>query len=47
MMAAAATITTSGTYDSDVSNTVAVTIPFSTANGTAIDNSIAFTASAN
>ena len=44
---AAATITTSGTYDSDVSNTVAVTIPFSTANGTAIDNSIGFTASAN
>jgi len=47
MNGAASTITTSGSYDNDVSNTVAVTIPFSTANGTAIDNSIGFTASAN
>ena len=47
MNGAAATITTTGMYDNDVSNSVAVTIPFLTAGGTAIDNSIGFTATAN
>lgn len=45
--AAAATITATGAYTSNVPETVALTIPFTTASGTSINNSIAFTATAN
>lgn len=45
--AAAATITATGAYTSNVPETVALTIPFSTASGTNISNAINFTATAN
>ncbi len=44
---AAATITGTGTYDSNNQLTLALTIPFTTASGTSISNSINFTATAN
>jgi hypothetical protein len=45
--AAAATITATGAYTTNVPETVALTIPFTTASGTAISNAINFTATAN
>jgi len=45
--AAQATITATGTYGSNVAEAIALTIPFTTANATAISNTINFTASAN
>ena len=45
--AAAATITATGAYTTNVAETVALTIPFSTASGTNISNAINFTATAN
>jgi hypothetical protein len=45
--AAAATITATGTYASNVAEAIALTIPFTTANATAISNTINFTATAN
>jgi hypothetical protein len=45
--AAQATITATGTYGSNVAEAIALTIPFTTANATAISNTIAFTATAN
>ena len=45
--AAAATITATGAYTSNVPETVALTIPFTTASGTNISNAINFTATAN
>lgn len=44
---AAATVTGTGTYDTDNQLTLALTIPFTTASGTSISNSINFTATAN
>jgi hypothetical protein len=45
--AAQATITATGTYAANVSETIALTVPFTTANATAISNTINFTATAN
>jgi hypothetical protein len=45
--AAQSTITTTGTYGSNVAEAIAITIPFTTANATAISNTINFTATAN
>jgi hypothetical protein len=45
--AAAATITATGAYAANVPETVALTVPFATASGTAISNAINFTATAN
>jgi hypothetical protein len=45
--AAQATITATGTYAANVPETIALTVPFTTANATAISNTIAFTATAN
>ena len=45
--ASAATITATGAYTTNVAETVALTIPFSTASGTNISNAINFTATAN
>jgi hypothetical protein len=45
--AAAATITATGAYTTNVPETVALTVPFSTASGTNISNAINFTATAN
>jgi hypothetical protein len=45
--ALAATITATGAYTTNVPETVALTIPFSTASGTNISNAINFTATAN
>jgi len=44
---AAATITGTGTYNADNQISLALTIPFTTASGTSISNSINFTATAN
>lgn len=43
----AQTVTATGTYGSDQSHTLALTIPFSEATGTAISNTVNFTATAN
>jgi len=43
----AATATAAGTYGSNVPVTLAITIPFTTASGTAISNVVNFTATAN
>jgi hypothetical protein len=40
----ATTITATGTYGSNVAEAIAITIPFATASGTAINNTISFTA---
>lgn len=45
--AAAATVTSTGTYAATGAQAVALTVPFTTANGTAISNTINFTATAN
>jgi len=45
--AAQTTITTTGTYGANVPESIALTIPFTTANATAISNTINFTATAN
>ncbi len=45
--AAQATITATGTYAANVPEAIALTIPFTTANATAISNTINFTATAN
>jgi hypothetical protein len=45
--AAQATITATGAYGSNVAEAIALTIPFTTANATAISNTINFTATAN
>jgi hypothetical protein len=45
--AAQATITATGTYASNVPEAIALTIPFTTANATAISNTINFAATAN
>ncbi|HYX53914.1 MAG TPA: hypothetical protein VE783_10730 [Candidatus Limnocylindrales bacterium] len=45
--AAAATITGTGSYDTNNAFTLALTIPFTTASGTSISNSLNFTATAN
>jgi hypothetical protein len=45
--AAAAPITTTGTYATNSNFAVAITIPFATTSGTAISNTINYTASAN
>ena len=45
--AAQTTITATGTYASNVAEAIALTIPFTTANATAISNTINFTATAN
>jgi len=45
--ASAATITATGTYAAAGAQTVALTVPFTTANNTAISNTINFTATAN
>jgi hypothetical protein len=41
------TITATGTYGSNAAETIAITVPFTEASGTSINNSIAFTATAN
>ena len=45
--AAQSTITATGTYAANVPEAIALTIPFTTANATAISNTINFTATAN
>ena len=45
--ASAATITATGTYDANSNFPVAITIPFTTASGTNISNTINYTATAN
>ena len=45
--AAASTITSTGTYGSNASESIAITIPFTEASGTAISNTINFTATSN
>ena len=45
--AAQATITATGAYGSNVAEAIALTVPFTTANATAISNTINFTATAN
>jgi hypothetical protein len=45
--AAAATITATGTYGANAPEAVAITVPFTTASGTAISNTINFTATSN
>jgi hypothetical protein len=45
--AAATTITATGTYGSNSAEAIAITIPFTTASGTLISNSINYTATAN
>jgi hypothetical protein len=45
--AAQATITATGTYAANTNFPVAITIPFTTASGTAISNTISYTATAN
>jgi S-formylglutathione hydrolase FrmB len=45
--AAASTITATGTYGSNASESIAITIPFTEASGTAISNTINFTATSN
>jgi hypothetical protein len=45
--AAAATVTATGTYASNSNFPVAITVPFTTASGTAISNTINYTATAN
>ena len=45
--AAQATITATGAYGSNVAETIALTVPLTTANATAISNTINFTATAN
>ena len=45
--AAASTITATGTYGSNAPEAIAITVPFTTASGTLISNTINFTASAN
>jgi hypothetical protein len=44
---AAGTATATGTYGSNVPVTLAITIPFTTASGTSINNVVSFTATAN
>jgi hypothetical protein len=45
--AAQATITASGTYGSNAAEAIAITVPFTTASGTLISNTINFAATAN
>ncbi|HLW53091.1 MAG TPA: hypothetical protein VKW06_09630 [Candidatus Angelobacter sp.] len=45
--ASAATITATGTYGSNAAEAVAITIPFTTASGSVISNTINFTATSN
>jgi hypothetical protein len=45
--AAQSTITATGTYGANVPEAIALTVPFTTANATAISNTINFTATAN
>src|SRR5579859_1041337 len=45
--ASATTITLTGTYGSNASEAIAITVPFATASGTGISNTIAFTATSN
>ena len=45
--AAATTITTTGTYGSNAANAIAISVPFTEASGTAISNTINFTATSN
>jgi hypothetical protein len=45
--AAQATITATGAYAANTPNTIAITVPFATASGTVISNTINFTATAN
>lgn len=45
--AAQATVTATGAYGSNVADAIALTVPFTTANATAISNTINFTATAN
>jgi len=45
--AATSTITATGTYGSNASESIAITIPFTEASGTAISNTINFTATSN
>ena len=45
--ASAATVTATGTYGSNASEAIAITVPLSTASGTLISNTINFTATAN
>jgi S-formylglutathione hydrolase FrmB len=45
--AAASTITATGTYGNNASESIAITIPFTEASGTAISNTINFTATSN
>jgi hypothetical protein len=45
--AAATTLTGSGTYASNTAEAIAITVPFTTASGTLISNTINFTATAN
>jgi hypothetical protein len=45
--AAQATITATGAYSGNVAEAIALTVPFTTANATAISNTINFTATAN
>ncbi len=45
--AAASTITATGTYGSNAAEAIAITVPFTTASGTLISNTINFTATAN
>lgn len=45
--AAASTITSTGTYGSNAAEPIAITVPFATASGTVISNTINFTATSN
>jgi hypothetical protein len=45
--AAAATLTATGTYGSNAPEAIAITVPFTTASGTLISNTLNFTATAN
>jgi len=45
--AAASTITATGTYGSNAPEAIAITVPFTTASGTSISNTINFTATSN
>jgi hypothetical protein len=45
--ASAATITATGSYASNVAEAIAITVPFATASGTSISNTINFTATSN
>jgi hypothetical protein len=45
--ASATTITSTGTYGSNASEAIAITVPFTTSSGTAISNTINFTATSN